>query len=502
MGKASRQELVEAVRQRYASAGREDKRRILDEFVAVTGFHRKHSIRLLRAIRPAAGQTRAHERVYAEDVRRALILAWEASDRLCGKRLKAALPVLLVALERHGHWTPTERLREQLERISAATIDRLLRSVRAAAPGYTRRRPSATPALRRSVPVRTFADWNDPPPGYFEIDLVAHGGPTSAGSFVHTLTLTDIATGWTECVALAVREGALVVEGLTRVREVLPFPMLGVDSDNGSEFINELVIDYCRKEGIELTRSRPYKKNDQAWVEQKNGAVVRRLVGYRRLEGTSAASTLAKLYATSRLFVNMIQPSFKLKTKTRVGARVTKTYYPPETPLARLLASPAVGDEAKARIRLLAEEADPVRLLEAIRAVQRRLASLTAQDTLPVSTDNIDTFVASLSTAWTASESHRDRRTGPRPARHWRTRKDVFEPVWHVIQSWLSEDASRTAAQILQRLGSEKLGEFAPGTLRTLQRRVHEWRVVEAQRMVLQSVASPGAAGSGTKDAA
>lgn len=154
--------------------------------------------------------------------------------------------------------------------------------------------------------MRTFADWKEPLPGYMEADLVAHGGESVGGSFAYTLVLTDIASGWTECVALAVREGSLVVEALERLRTTMPFPLRGLDTDNGSEFINDTVLAYCTAAGIEFTRSRPYHKNDQAWVEQKNGSVVRRLVGYRRLEGLAAAGALSQLYAAARLFVNFV----------------------------------------------------------------------------------------------------------------------------------------------------------------------------------------------------
>ena len=175
--------------------------------------------------------------------------------------------------------------------------------------------------MRRCIPVRTFADWHDPAPGFVEADLVVHCGESMAGSFASTLVLTDIATGWTECVALLVREGSLIVDALDRLRSALPFPFLGIDTDNGSEFVNELLVTFCADHGIEFTRSRPYRKNDQAWVEQKNGSVVRRLVGHGRLEGLAAGEALARLYSASRLFVNFFQPSFKLADKERVGAR-------------------------------------------------------------------------------------------------------------------------------------------------------------------------------------
>jgi len=216
-----------------------------------------------------------------------------------------------------------------------------------------------------------------------ETDLVRHGGESAAGSFVHTLTLTDVASGWTECVALVIRDGALVVAALEQMRTPMPFPLRGFDTDNGGEFMNETVAAYCLEHGIPRTRSRPYHKNDQAWVEQKNGSVVRRLVGYRRLEGLAAAEALSRLYAASRLFVNFFQPSFKLASKTRLGSKVRKTYHSLETPCAKLLASAAVTDEMKGRLRAMAAELDPLPLLEEIRAIQHHLATLASRTGIP-----------------------------------------------------------------------------------------------------------------------
>jgi hypothetical protein len=220
-------------------------------------------------------------------------------------------------------------------------------------------------AIRRSIPVRTFADWRDPPPGFFEIDMVEHcGGPKTDGDFVHTLTLTDIASGWTECVAMRLRNQMLVIEGLEKAAADLPFAMLGVDSDNDSAFMNQSVFDYCKGRGLEQTRSRAYKKNDQAWVEQKNGSVVRRLVGYGRLSGTDSKNALAQLYASSRLYINFFQPSFKLKSKTRDGARVHKVYFAPATPCDRLLAHDSVEPAIKEKLKAQFKGLDPVRLLQ------------------------------------------------------------------------------------------------------------------------------------------
>jgi hypothetical protein len=318
----TRRELIAAVSSRYRQASRNEKKAILDEFVAVTGYHRKHAMRLLRRELEEPRTPRPRRCVYDEAVRQALTILWEAADRVCGKRLKALLPTLIEAMQRHGHLDLDPKVHGALLQVSAATIDRALEDARLHIDGQRKRRKGVGSAIRRSVPVRTFSDWRDPPPGFFEIDMVEHcGGPKTDGDYVHSLVLTDIATGWTECVAMPVRDQTLVVQGLAKAAGVLPFPMLGVDSDNDSAFMNETVFDYCRVRGLEQTRSRAYKKNDQAWVEQKNGAIVRRLVGYGRLSGMTATSALARLYEVSRLYINFFQPSFKLKSRTRDGAR-------------------------------------------------------------------------------------------------------------------------------------------------------------------------------------
>jgi hypothetical protein len=300
---ATRKELIEAVRKRYQEAALARKTDILDEFVELTGYHRKHAVRLLGPSSEQKRQkkSRSHKRVYNEAVREALILLWEAADRICGKRLKALIPTLLAAMEKHGHLQLAAGIRERLLQMSAATIDRLLTEPRERVTGTRRRKGVGATVLRRSIPIRTFGDWNDPEPGYMESDLVAHCGGSMAGSVVHTLVLTDIATGWTECVPLIVRDQALIVEALEQIRKTLPFPLRGFDTDNDGAFINQTVLDYCRRTGLEFTRSRAYRKNDQAWVEQKNGAVVRKLVGYDRLSGIANVEKLARPYEFSRL---------------------------------------------------------------------------------------------------------------------------------------------------------------------------------------------------------
>ena len=486
----TRQDLLQAIRERYRGGLKEEKLRILNEFVAVTGYHRKHAIRLFNAPPVASGGSRpVRLPVYDDAVRKAVVVLWEASDRVCGKRLKPLLPILVSALERHGHLALDSAVRVRVLSASAATLDRVLRPTRASVSGQRVRR-RAMPAVQRNVPVRTFAEWEEPLPGDMEADLVSHGGESAAGSFVHTLTLTDVASGWTECVALVVRDGALVVAALDHLRTSMPFPLRGFDTDNGGEFMNETVAAYCHLHGIPCTRSRPYHKNDQAWVEQKNGSVVRRLVGYRRLEGLAAAEALSRLYAASRLFVNFFQPSFKLASKTRLGAKIRKTYHAPETPYAKLVGFAAVSDDMKERLRAVALQLDPLRLLEEIRSVQHHLAALAAGQTAHAAVrneGNLKGFLTGLASAWQHGEVRATHRLAPRPARDWRTRKDPFERVWPSVRAWLEAEPDRVGKELFARLQDELPGAFPDGQLRTFQRRVREWRQAAARQLVFAS---------------
>jgi len=409
LSRMSRRELVGVTSDRYRAGSSAEKRIILTEFVALTGYHRKHAIRLLNqtAVLRTPTRQRGERRIYNDAVRDALVVLWEAVDRVCGKRLKPLIGILIPALERHGHLRLDTGVRTQVLAVSPATIDRLLSPIRAAARGGPARHHPPTSSIRRKVPIRTFADWHTPVPGFVEADLVAHSGGDPSGSFLQTLVLTDVASGWTECVALIVQDGALIVEALTRLRATLPFRLSGLDTDNGSVFLNETVLAFCTTHGIEFTRSRPYRKNDQAWVEQKNGAVVRRFVGHRRLEGIAAAEALTRLYAATRLFVNVFQPSFKLAETSREGARVSKRYHAPETPCARLLTSDAIPDAVKDRLRGLTVTLDPLRLLDEIRTMQHHVACLGADASptaLPPRSADLDLFLRGLSTAWRDGE--------------------------------------------------------------------------------------------------
>ncbi len=352
---SARREVVSAVTERYRSAKRAEKGRILDALCATTGWHRKHAVRALRqheTVGPDGVEApQERRRRYGATIEDALTALWEAPDRVCGKRLKVMIPILLPALEQHGRLQLGLTDRDSVLAISAATIDRLLVDVKIAASGGRRRRAGFYSAIRREVPIRTFNDWNSPPPGFCEVDMVAHGGTSVAGSFIQTLTMVDIATGWTECLPLVTRDGSLVVEAMKHAQSLFPWLLRGVDFDNDSAFMNDVVVPWCRQQKLEVTRSRAYKKNDQAFVEQKNGAVVRRLMGYGRFDGLETARVMGRLYAAARLYVNFFQPSFKLKEKRREGAKVIKRYHPPSTPYERALAHPKVTAAVKKRLR-------------------------------------------------------------------------------------------------------------------------------------------------------
>lgn len=338
--------------------------------------------------------------------------------------------------------------------------------------------------VRNMVPVRTFADWGEVGPGFLEVDFVTHCGERTVGGFVHTLVLTDGASGWTECVALPVREQALVVEAITGLRPKLPFPLLGLDTDNDSAFLNDTLLAYCKAHGIVFTRSRAYHKNDQAWVEQKNGAIVRKLIGYGRLQGLTATAALRRVYECSRLYINFFQPSFKLKCKQREGARVHKTYYPPETPYRRLLEHRDVPREVKERLQRTMEGLDPVLLLKQIREAQDTVVALSENTTPKTVAPAMKAFVSSLGTAWRAGEVRPTHRRAPKPGHWWRTRKDPFAEVWPVLLGWLEETPDMEAKQMLKWLQASGYGEFPDGQLRTLQRRVQLWRMRIVQQLV------------------
>ncbi len=352
----SKHELAVALQGRYLKAGRKEKGQILDEFVAATGYHRKWAIELLRHGPPPARACRGgRPRVYSAVVVGALRTVWEASGELCGKRLAPFLAELVPALAAEGVLRLGDADRAALVAMSPATVDRRLAPFRRQLRphGWGTTKPGTL--LKQQVPVHTYTPWEEERAGFLEIDLVAHGGTTTAGHYLNTLVATDVATGWTECRAIWGKGQAAVVEALEQIRDRLPFPLLGLDSDNGSEFLNDHLLRWCRRQHLTFTRSRPYWKNDQAHVEQKNWSVVRKLVGYDRYESREALAALQAVYAPLRLWTNHWQPTLKLIAKERDGARIRKRYDTARTPYRRVLTT--VDLDPAARRRLDAEHA-------------------------------------------------------------------------------------------------------------------------------------------------
>ncbi len=507
-----RRAALEAARLRYGGLSAAGKKKLLDELELLTGYHRKSLLRLLNR-RPAPtpdgvdameepSELKPHpRRRYGPEAAAALVPLWEASDRLCGKRLAALLPLLVESLEQHGHLFLEPDVREQVLAMSSATIDRLLAPIRKASGGNNwRRPPRAYSGVRRRVPVRTFKGWDDHhEPGWLEIDLVAHCGGRMQGPFLWTLMATDIATGWSESVPILVRDGAVVLTALQLVRRQLPFPLRGIDAENDPVFMNSLMEAWCACPGhqIVLTRSRAYQSNDQAWVEQKNGMLVRRVVGYQRLEGLEAAQVLGELYGALRLFTNLFQPSFKLKSSERDGGRIKRQHHPPRTPLQRLIKSGALPQEQAEALRDQQRRTDPVALLGTIRRCQGQLAVLasgqhgsqeqsakTARD-LAAENRSLEVFLGGLQSLWHSSQP---RRRKPRNGK--RSRPDPFEPDVVMIEQWLEAEPLIRAKTLLERLIQHNPKRYGESHLRTLQRRLRGYRLQRIEREMDQMLAA------------
>ncbi|MGZ8955507.1 MAG: integrase catalytic domain-containing protein, partial [Methylovulum sp.] len=390
------------------------------------------------------------------------------------------LPELVAVMERHGHLRLPAEVRTRLLSISASTTDRLLRPERESIKlGVSTTRSGNL--LKHQIQVRTFAEWDDVTPGFLEADLVAHCGGNTNGPFLNTLVLVDIATGWLECIPLLRKCASDVIDGLRVVDELLPFPMLGLDTDCGSEFINYDLLDYCEDRKITFTRARTHRKNDQAHIEEKNGSVVRRLVGYDRLEGRKAWEALVLLYRVLRKYINYFQPSLKLIEKERSGAKVSKKYDPAKTPYQRVLLSEHISQATKDSLTREYESIDPVDMLTQMEKLQDQLWTFSwnkhgkAEEPLSVCTDDEAKQDPEKSTV---SRYYRTSRiTNFRKApRTWRTRKDPFEKVWDEIRLRLELMPETTAKEIIAWLMGKYPNQYVTGQTRTLQRRIAEWR--------------------------
>jgi hypothetical protein len=377
MSRASRRDYWRRIYPRYQGAKREERRRILDEFCANCGYHRKHAIRLLNGSPP--GKTIPPRRrrgvTYGSPLISVLKAVWEAADYPWSVRLKALLPEWLPWIRRRFRLTP--ELEKQLLQISPRSIDYRLRAekrkLRQRIYGGTK--PGSL--LKHHIPVKT-DQWDVKNPGFTEVDLVSHSGNSASGDYCYSLNVTDIHSGWTETRAVLGKSQQRVQAALEAVRQALPFPLRGIDSDNGSEFINAHLWGYCQAQGIQFTRGRPYKKDDNAHIEQKNWTHVRRLLGYVRYDTEAARAAIDELYRGElRLFQNLFLPSVKLEKKERIGSRLRRHYEAPQTPFQRVAASPGVDPEGVAELRRLQQRLDPFQLSQTIQRQRERIFQLS-----------------------------------------------------------------------------------------------------------------------------
>jgi hypothetical protein len=370
------------LKKRYAKASRKERGAILDVFVKTTGYHRKHASALLngRRQRVQGPIKRPRRAIYGTEEARALLILSQLFDHINSKRLRKALDAELQGLYESGFLQVSSECYQKLKRVSPATIDRLLAGRRRRS-GKRRGFTKPGTLLKHQIPVRTWADWTEDHPGFCEMDLVDHSGGRIIRGADHawTLCFTDVMTAWTECVAVRNKAQVHVFAAIKRARRRLPFPLLGVDSDNGSEFINDQLFRYCLQEQLTFTRGRPGKNNDSAYVEQKNWSIVRRAVGYYRYDTPEQLALLNRLYALLHSYTNFFLPVMKLKEKVQVGSRKKRIYDDPQTPYARTLASPDVSDADKAQLRETYHFLELVSLRTQIDDVQELLLKTVAK---------------------------------------------------------------------------------------------------------------------------
>ncbi len=386
-----KQAITAQIASRYQQGSKRDKQRILDEFTQLTGYHRKYAIHLLstwgkeciqwihgQRVRFVVGAPRRRKkregrRVYDERVREAVRRVWELFDYLCGKRLAVLMRANLDMLIGEAELGIERSLREKLLQVSPATIDRMLRPERKRLALKGRSRTRAGSLLRHQIPIRVFYPWEERRVGFCELDTVSHDGGSSRGEFCQTLTLTDVASGWVELRALRNRAHRWVKEALEQIASTLPFPLRGIDSDNGGEFLNQQVVDWCKTHQVTFTRARPYRKNDNCFVEQKNDVAVRRYVGYARYDTDSEYTALQEVYPPLCLLLNFFYPSVRLVQKDRTGCQVKKRYDSPKTPYQRLLEDQEVDERVKETLR---QQASQLHLLKVKRLVDQAVDRL------------------------------------------------------------------------------------------------------------------------------
>lgn len=381
MDMRSREQYLDTVREEYRQANRKQKTRLLNEARTRTRLNRKVLIRKL-AHPPAAkapGQRRGRGASYGPEVVRALVKVWEIFDYPCGQRLVPAMRAELERLRRSKEFACSAEVAEKLQRLSAKTADRLLAGEKQRRHLRRNRNPAPHRLLYQQIPVKVAAEWDTREVGNLQVDYVEHCGRSNGGEYVHTLSAADIASGWWEGEAIGSRSQQATKEGMEAIRRRLPFGIKEIHPDNDSGLINDLLWRYCQSAGIQMSRSRPYQKNDNAWVEQRNWTHVRKQVGYQRLDTTAELRVLRELYETLRLYKNFFQPTMKLKAKTRIGGKIRRQYDEPRTPYQRLLESEQLSKKAVKQLRRQYESLNVAGLRREIEIAKDRLFDLTLE---------------------------------------------------------------------------------------------------------------------------
>ena len=389
--------ITKEVARRYRKAKKKEKGGMLNEFVATTGYNRNYAAWTLRnwcreigrylkngdkivlVKDPRLKKNRNKPRIYNEPILPALKKIWGILNYPCGKRLAPFLPEIIPALEKHGEISLDSETRKKLLEISATTIDRLLKGEREKRQIKGRSTTKPGTLLKSQIPIRTFSEWNENKPGFLEADLVGHDGGYLDCFYIQTLTATDIFTGWTETEAVKNKARIWVFAGLKNIRGRFPFPILGLDSDNGGEFINHPLYEYCLAEKITFTRSRSYRKNDNCYVEQKNYSVVRKTVGYRRYDTEEEREILNRIYRLLSFYTNYFQPLRKLVKKERVGSKVRKTYDTPRTPYRRVMEIPEISEKTKETLTRIYNQINPAQLKREMEKLQNKLIDLSVK---------------------------------------------------------------------------------------------------------------------------
>jgi hypothetical protein len=381
----TKHEVAKEILPRYLKADKEEKKKILDEFSLTTGYHRKSAIRKLRELQSiphykesvAGKHKRNRERMYDSYVEVVVEQIYEALGGIGARRMHPHISTMLSKGIEFGHIKIDPITEMKVGAMSRSTLDRMIARVRErnAIKGISTTRPGTL--LKSEIPLRVGV-WEETDPGFLELDLVAHCGDNASGMFISTLNTTDIATGWFEAEPVMGKAQERILEGLQEIEKRLPSELLGIDSDNGSEFINRQLYEYCKKKNIIFTRSRPYKKNDNAHIEQKNYTTVRQVLGYQRFDTEEVFELMLKLYrGPLRLYINFFQPSVKCIQKKRIGSKIKKVYDVAQTPYERVLAHPKIQETTKKTLMFLFESLDPFKLRKEIDDIVRKIQKLS-----------------------------------------------------------------------------------------------------------------------------